>query len=307
MLTNNTKRKADQVDAANPRAENAFGHIIEIAEDGGDFAATKGNWEVLLKCGDPRSPRSAPPSRPDDHRMAGSACRTTAPSIRPAASGSPPTATAPKATGRTDGLWAVDTEGDGARDLEAVLPRAGRRRDVRPAVHAGRPDRLRRRPAPGRRRRGLGALAARPITRTCRPAGPTSTRHAGAAVGRGDHQAGRRQDRRLKEVRHAQSGSLLRLGEQKTHGTVGSEDLRALRLPFGSNRHFRRKERRAQEIVVARGRPRSACRGHKTATALSRRRDPRLITLGRLKPENVPCVRRSRRFAFVHCSFPICI
>ncbi|WP_292462348.1 PhoX family phosphatase, partial [Mesorhizobium sp.] len=53
MLTNNFKRKADQVDAANPRAANAFGHIIEIVEDGGDFAATKGKWEVLLKCGDP--------------------------------------------------------------------------------------------------------------------------------------------------------------------------------------------------------------------------------------------------------------
>ncbi|WP_292648186.1 PhoX family phosphatase, partial [Mesorhizobium sp.] len=53
MLTNNSKRKADQVDAANPRAENAFGHIIEIVEDGGDFTAAKGKWEVLLKCGDP--------------------------------------------------------------------------------------------------------------------------------------------------------------------------------------------------------------------------------------------------------------
>ncbi|TIQ23915.1 PhoX family phosphatase, partial [Mesorhizobium sp.] len=53
MLTNNSKRKADQVDAANPRAENAFGHIIEIVEDGGDFTASKGKWEVLLKCGDP--------------------------------------------------------------------------------------------------------------------------------------------------------------------------------------------------------------------------------------------------------------
>lgn len=45
ILTNNTRRKADQVDAANPRAENAFGHIIEIIEDGGDFAALKGKWK----------------------------------------------------------------------------------------------------------------------------------------------------------------------------------------------------------------------------------------------------------------------
>lgn len=53
MLTNNTRRKAEQIDAANPRAKNAFGHIIEILEKDGDFAATTGTWEVLLKCGDP--------------------------------------------------------------------------------------------------------------------------------------------------------------------------------------------------------------------------------------------------------------
>ena len=53
MLTNNTRRKAEQIDAANPRAENAFGHIIEITEADGDFAATTGTWEILLKCGDP--------------------------------------------------------------------------------------------------------------------------------------------------------------------------------------------------------------------------------------------------------------
>ncbi|WP_156668097.1 DUF839 domain-containing protein [Rhizobium bangladeshense] len=38
-----------------------------------------------------------------------------------------------KPTGRTDGLWAVDTEG-AARHLETVLPRAGRRQNVRPAL-----------------------------------------------------------------------------------------------------------------------------------------------------------------------------
>ncbi|UWR21094.1 PhoX family phosphatase [Sulfitobacter sp. S190] len=53
MLTNNSKRKPDQVNAANPRPESAFGHIIEIKEDGGDHAATTGTWSILVQCGDP--------------------------------------------------------------------------------------------------------------------------------------------------------------------------------------------------------------------------------------------------------------
>ncbi|MEM8760330.1 MAG: PhoX family phosphatase, partial [Pseudomonadota bacterium] len=54
MLANNTKREPGQEDAANPRADNAFGHIVELAPPGGDHAATTSAWSILVKCGDPR-------------------------------------------------------------------------------------------------------------------------------------------------------------------------------------------------------------------------------------------------------------
>jgi uncharacterized protein len=53
MLTNNTRRTADQLDPANPRADNRFGHILEISTPEGDHAATKFTWEILVRCGDP--------------------------------------------------------------------------------------------------------------------------------------------------------------------------------------------------------------------------------------------------------------
>ncbi|WP_214475290.1 PhoX family phosphatase [Mesorhizobium sp. dw_380] len=111
MLTNNSKRKAEQVDAANPRAENAFGHIIEISEDGGDFAATKGKWEVLLKCGDPSvadvgATFSTATTANGWFGMPDNCAVDSAGRLWVATDGQ-----GPKATGRTDGLWAVDTEG----------------------------------------------------------------------------------------------------------------------------------------------------------------------------------------------------
>ncbi|TCU13354.1 PhoX family protein [Rhizobium sullae] len=112
MLTNNSKRKADQVDAANPRAENAFGHIIEITEEGGDFAATSGKWEVLLKCGDPTVAEvgatfSTETSKNGWFGMPDNCAVDSAGRLWVATDGNNN-----KATGRTDGLWAVDTEGD---------------------------------------------------------------------------------------------------------------------------------------------------------------------------------------------------
>ena len=53
MLTNNDRRTQAQVDAANPRASNRFGHIIEIIEPEGDFTSETSRWEILVKCGDP--------------------------------------------------------------------------------------------------------------------------------------------------------------------------------------------------------------------------------------------------------------
>ena len=53
ILTNNTNRKPEDVNAANPRADNAFGHIIEMTPPDGDHAADVFAWEMLVRCGDP--------------------------------------------------------------------------------------------------------------------------------------------------------------------------------------------------------------------------------------------------------------
>jgi len=41
------------VDAANPRADNLFGHIVRWREGGGDAAALTFEWDVFIQCGDP--------------------------------------------------------------------------------------------------------------------------------------------------------------------------------------------------------------------------------------------------------------
>jgi len=53
MLTNNSKRKSDQTDAANPRPDNKYGHIIEIKPERGDHASALFKWDILVRCGDP--------------------------------------------------------------------------------------------------------------------------------------------------------------------------------------------------------------------------------------------------------------
>jgi secreted PhoX family phosphatase len=58
MLTNNSRRKPEQVDAVNPRAENAHGQVVELIPPGGegqdaDHTADQFGWEFLLIAGDP--------------------------------------------------------------------------------------------------------------------------------------------------------------------------------------------------------------------------------------------------------------
>ncbi len=59
-LTNNTARTTVAADtgeaAANPRLNNAWGHIIELRENGNDAGATGFTWEILILCGDPGNP-----------------------------------------------------------------------------------------------------------------------------------------------------------------------------------------------------------------------------------------------------------
>jgi uncharacterized protein len=54
LLTNNKKRSDDNVDAANPRPDNLYGHIIEMIPPDGDHSADTFKWDILVKCGDPK-------------------------------------------------------------------------------------------------------------------------------------------------------------------------------------------------------------------------------------------------------------
>ena len=58
ILTNNSARKEEQVNPANPRADNQHGHVLELVPPGGagkeaDHAAETFAWSLLLLAGNP--------------------------------------------------------------------------------------------------------------------------------------------------------------------------------------------------------------------------------------------------------------
>jgi len=111
MLTNNNRRKT--TDAANPRAASDFGHIIEIKEDGGNHAATSGTWSILIKCGDPSVAQVGAQWHPEtsqngwfgspDNCAIDAQGRLWVATDQGRKWGK---------TGKSDGLYAVETEGD---------------------------------------------------------------------------------------------------------------------------------------------------------------------------------------------------
>ena len=111
MLTNNSQRKADEVDAVNPRGNNRFGHIVEMIPPDADHAAAKFKWEILVKCGDPSIAAVGATFNPNTTRdgwfgMPDNSTVDAAGRLWIATDGNQPSRTQ-----RTDGVWAIETEG----------------------------------------------------------------------------------------------------------------------------------------------------------------------------------------------------
>lgn len=111
VLTNNTRRKADQIDAANPRADNRFGHIIEMTPPDGDHAADTFRWTILVRCGDPSVAEVGATFSPETTRngwfgMPDNVAVDSEGRLWVTTDGN-----SGSATGRADGVWGVETEG----------------------------------------------------------------------------------------------------------------------------------------------------------------------------------------------------
>ena len=180
LLTNNERRRPEQIDKANPRPQNEFGHIIEMMAPDADHTAATYKWSMLIVCGDPRVAEVGAVWHPETSASGWFAapdnCAIDAQGRLWIATDQG--AAWSKKTNKLDGLYARRDRGRKARALEAVFPIPGRCGTVWAVLHAGRRDRLRRRPAPGHgRRQGLEGVRPRVrASRTRRRAGRTSSR-----------------------------------------------------------------------------------------------------------------------------------
>jgi secreted PhoX family phosphatase len=113
MLTNNSKRAADDTNVANPRGPNPFGHIVEMTAPGGDHAAHRFSWDILVKCGDPKNPRTGAiwglgTTQNGWFQAPDNAAVDPEGRLWVATDGNKPGSH----SNRCDGLWAMETEGE---------------------------------------------------------------------------------------------------------------------------------------------------------------------------------------------------
>jgi secreted PhoX family phosphatase len=111
LLTNNKDREAGQEDAANSRAENVFGHIIEMTPPDGDHAADSFAWEALVRCGDPSLAAVGALWNPATSGNGWFACPDNAAVDAEGRLWISTDQGDPWPTGRADGLYALETEG----------------------------------------------------------------------------------------------------------------------------------------------------------------------------------------------------
>ena len=209
-LTKNPRRGSEGnpgPDAANPRPDNKWGHVIEITERDGDHTATTFLWEVFLLCGDPADESTYYAGYPKDQVSAIAAPDNVTFDL----DGNLWIATdgQPSSLQINDSLYAVPTEGEARGAARRFLSVVEGGRSLRPRVHARQPAALRGRAAP-RRGRYLR-----------RPRQPLAGRRRAAAAERGTGLAGGR-----------------RPGGQRS-GRAAARDTAAHRRPGGGPRHDR--------------------------------------------------------------------
>ncbi|WP_270938936.1 PhoX family protein, partial [Falsiroseomonas oryzae] len=116
MLTNNSRRTAQQVNPANPRASNVHGHVVEIIPPGAgtnrvDHTANEGRWEIFIAAGRPGVDPGARYHRATSNDGWLSCPDNVAFDSKGRAWIS--TDGAPENAGIADGIWAADTSGYG--------------------------------------------------------------------------------------------------------------------------------------------------------------------------------------------------
>ncbi|SFK41386.1 PhoX family protein [Falsiroseomonas stagni] len=116
MLTNNSRRTAQQAGPGNPRANNVHGHVLEVIPPGAgtgrvDHAATEARWEVFIAAGKP----GVDPGTQYHRATSDQGWLSCPDNIAFDSKGRAWIATdgAPEFAGIADGIWAADTSGHG--------------------------------------------------------------------------------------------------------------------------------------------------------------------------------------------------